>query len=125
MGSRHGPAPCHHHRMTDLEGFWYASRAPLSFKLLITAAGRGWVEYGREGEYASNTEFTWSIPSPTRLELVYGDCRETEGGDMRITWPADEHTAHEFAVTRQDDGTLALTLEPPLKSVAVFTRQQR
>ncbi|MEJ8637415.1 hypothetical protein ABZY19_31020 [Streptomyces sp. NPDC006475] len=111
--------------MTDLEGFWYASRAPLSFKLLITAAGRGWVEYGREGEYASNTEFTWSIPSPTRLELVYGDCRETEGGDMRITWPADEHTAHEFAVTRQDDGTLALTLEPPLKSVAVFTRQQR
>ncbi|MER7662826.1 hypothetical protein [Streptomyces sp. NPDC096193] len=44
---------------------------------------------------------------------------------MRSPRPADEYTAQEYAVTLQDDGTLALTPAPPLSSVAVFTRQPR
>ncbi|MCX4819383.1 hypothetical protein OG883_05575 [Streptomyces sp. NBC_01142] len=109
--------------MDELEGFWHAARDGLFWKLLFVGGGRGWVEYGREGAYASNTEFTWSAPEPNRLELTYGDCRETEDGDMRIIWPADEHTAHAFTVTRQDDALTTLTLVPPLKSITVFTRK--
>ena len=108
--------------MDEPAGLWHASRDGMYWKLLIMDGGTGWIEYGRAGDHASVTEFTFTAAEPNRLVLTYGECREAEDGESRFTWPADEHTSHAFTVTAQAAATVALTLDPPLKSIRAFTR---